>query len=265
MTLEGLPAVVTGAASGICRAASLRLAAAGAPVALLDRDAGGLQETRRLVLERGGDAVAVPVDVTDAHAVERAVAVAADRVGAPRILLNGAGIVVRKGLLATTPEEWDAVVRVNLTGCFYVLRAVVPLMEAAGGGSIVQVASSSAHRGGHGYPAYSASKGGVLALSRMLADELAPKGIRINSISPGAIVTPINQATFADPAIHAAMAGAIPMARLGTPDDIVGAVVFLAGPESRYITGTDLSVDGGLVSRITLAGDNAYSSFSEDH
>jgi len=261
MMLDGHPAIVTGAASGICRAASLRLAAEGASVALLDRDESGLEETRRLVEDQGGRAVTVAVDVTDAGAVEKAVAEAADRHGPPRILLNGAGIVIRKGLLATTPEEWDQVVRVNLNGYFHVLRAVVPLMPA--GSSIVQIASSSAHRGGHGYPSYSASKGGVLTLSRMLADELAPKGIRINSISPGATVTPINSATFAVPAIHDAMAGAIPMARLGTPADIVGTIAFLAGPDSAYVTGVDIPVDGGLVSRITMPGDNAYSTFSE--
>ncbi|MCE0765568.1 SDR family oxidoreductase [Pseudonocardia kujensis] len=263
MMLDGLPAIVTGAGSGICRAASLRLAAEGAPLALLDRDEAGLDETRRLVEERGGRAVTLPVDVTDAGAVEKAIAEAVDRVGAPRVLLNGAGIVIRKGLLATSPEEWDRVIRVNLSGYFHVLRAVVPPMAAAGGGSIVQIASSSAHLGGHGYPSYSASKGGVLTLSRMLAHELAPQGIRINSISPGATITPINSGTFAVPAIHDAMAGAIPLARLGAPADIVGAIAFLAGPDSAYVTGIDLPVDGGLISRITMPGDNSYSTFSE--
>lgn len=264
MLLDGRPAIVTGAASGICRAASLRLARDGAPVALLDRDASGLEETRRLVHEQGGRACALPVDVTDAVAVEEAVRAAAEQHGAPRILLNGAGLTIRKGLLAISPEEWDQVIRVNLTGYFHLLRAVVPLMEAAGGGSIVQIASSAAHRGGQGYPAYSASKGGVLTLSRMLAHELAPMGIRVNSISPGAIATPINSAAFADPAIHAAMTGAIPLARLGSPADVVGAVAFLAGPDSEYVTGIDLPVDGGMISRTTLPGDNAYSTFAEN-
>lgn len=264
MTLDGMPAIVTGAASGICRAASLRLAAEGAPVALLDRNEAGLAETKQLIIDNGGSAAAFAVDVTDAESVDSAVARAAESLGKPRILVNGAGIVVRKGLLATSPEEWDRVLRVNVTGYFHLLRSVVPHMEGAGGGSIIQIASSVAHRGGHGYASYTASKGGVLALSRMLATELAPKGIRINSVSPGAIVTAINHEVFSEPSIRAAMTGATPLARLGEPVDIAGAIAFLAGPDSAFITGIDVPVDGGLVSRITLAGGEAYAAFAEN-
>jgi NAD(P)-dependent dehydrogenase (short-subunit alcohol dehydrogenase family) len=257
-SFSDLPAVITGAASGIGQAAAVRLAGEGAPVALLDRDAEGLRATRSLIEEAGGRAVDVEVDVTDAAAVDATVARVRAELGAPRILVNAAGIVIRKGLLTTSGEEFERVLRVNVVGSFHLMQAVVPSMADAGGGSIVQIASSSAHRGGHGYPSYTASKGAVLSMTRMLANELAPMGIRANSISPGAILTPINVETFTVPENRAAMEGAIPLSRLGRPADIVGAVVYLAGPESAYVTGVDLPVDGGLISRITMPGDNSY-------
>ncbi|WP_426323312.1 SDR family NAD(P)-dependent oxidoreductase [Microbacterium sp. E-13] len=256
--LSGLTAIITGAASGIGQAAALRLAQEGAPVALLDRE--GIQRTQTLIEDAGGTAVGIELDVTDAEAVDAAVTRVINEVGSPRVLVNAAGVVIRKGLLTTSTEEFEQVLRINVVGSFHLLRAVVPSMTEAGGGSIVQIASSSAHLGGHGYPSYTASKGAVLSMTRMLANELAPRGIRINSVSPGATLTPINVDTFSVLENRIAMEGAIPMGRLGRPEDIAGAIAYLAGPDSAYVTGTDLPVDGGLISRITMVGANSYSS-----
>lgn len=256
-------AIVTGAGSGISRAAAIRLAQDGAPVALLDIAADAVAKTRAHIEEMGGTAIDIAVDITDHAAVTQAVTAVQHALGTPRVLLNGAGIIVRKDLLHTTPDDWDRVLRVNLTGSYNLLSAVVPLMAAAGGGSIIQIASTAAHLGGHGYPSYTASKGAILALTRQLAGELAKDHIRINSISPGAVRTGINRDSFADKRIHTAMTSAIPLGRIGEPDDLAGVVAFLAGPDSRYVTGIDIPVDGGLISKINLGSDNAYNTFDQ--
>lgn len=155
-------AVVTGAGSGIGRACALRLSRDGARLALLDRDGAGARRTLAAVEAAGGTATAFEVDVTDEPAVSGAVDAAAAAYGAPRILVNSAGIAVRKRLLDTTLEEWQRVIGVNLTGYFVVLKSVVAAMKDAGGGAIVQIASTAGHIG-YGYPSYTAAKGGVLA------------------------------------------------------------------------------------------------------
>lgn len=132
-----------------------------------------------------------------------------------------------------------------------------------GGGSIIQITSTAAHLGGHGYPSYTASKGAIFALTRQLAGELAPSNIRIKLDQPRSGAHGINRESFANNEIQAAMTSAIPLARIGEPDDFTGAIVFLAGPESRYVTGIDIPVDGGLISKISLGTSNPYNTFEQ--
>ncbi|MQA84270.1 MAG: glucose 1-dehydrogenase [Streptosporangiales bacterium] len=249
MKLSDSTAIVTGGGSGIGRGSGLALAAEGARVAVFDRDRAGAERTCADITAAGGKAIATVGDVTDEAAVVRSVAEAGERLGPVRVLVNAAGIAVRKSLLDTSGEEWRRVLDVNLNGYFYFLKAAVPAMEEAGGGSIVQIASIAGHVG-YGYPSYTAAKGGVLAITRQLASELAPKRIRINSISPGVIETGLNRDTLGNEAIRAGTIRNIPWGRLGDPGDIAKAVLFLAGPDSEFVTGSDLVVDGGMISCI---------------
>jgi NAD(P)-dependent dehydrogenase (short-subunit alcohol dehydrogenase family) len=245
--LAGDVALVTGAGSGLGRASAAALAEAGARVCAFDLDADTAAHTRTDLEALGSRALAVAGDASRPEDAERAVAETARELGPLTILVNAAGIVVKKGLLDTTPGEWRRVLEVNLGGYFHFLRAAVPAMEAAGGGRIVQIASTAAHVG-YGYPAYTAAKGGVLAMTRQLALELGPKGIRINSISPGVVETGLNRDSLADPAVRRQTVEHTPLGRIGEPADVARAVLFLAGPNSDFVTGTDLLVDGGLIS-----------------
>lgn len=253
-------AVITGAASGIGRACALRLATTGATVALLDVN--GAEDTRREVEERGGKAAEYAVDVTDDNAVREVIG---RLPAAPRVLVNAAGIIVRKKLLDCSVEEWRRVVDVNLTGYFVLLRNVIPAMADAGGGSIVQIASIAGHTG-YGFSSYTAAKGGVLALTKQLAAELAEHRIRINSVSPGVVESGLNRDTLSNQAIRTATVDNIPLGRLGEPDDIARVVAFLAGPDADFVTGADLVADGGMISTIHWgkAGAELHSFHSED-
>jgi NAD(P)-dependent dehydrogenase (short-subunit alcohol dehydrogenase family) len=244
LDLTGARALVTGGGSGIGKGSALLLASAGAHVVVIDRHLPSAQETARLIVSEGGTADPVEVDVTVPRDVERAVG------SLPlNILVNAAGIIVRKSLLETTHEEWQRVVDVNLTGYFNVLKAAVPALAKSSGGRIVQIASVTAQIG-YGYPSYTAAKGGVFSMTRQLASELAPMGIRINSISPGVIETGINQDTLTQQAIRNATIGHTPLGRLGLPIDIAKAVLFLVSDLSEFVTGTNVLVDGGLISAI---------------
>ncbi|MQA04098.1 MAG: glucose 1-dehydrogenase [Streptosporangiales bacterium] len=258
--LRGRAAVVTGAGSGIGKACAQQLAAAGASVALLDRDGAAAASTGKDLGTAGAETVDVEVDVTDESAVAAALATASDRLGPPRILVNAAGIVVRKQLLETSVEEWRRVLDVNVTGYFVMLQQVVPRMAEAGGGSIVQIASIAGHIG-YGFPSYTAAKGGVLAMTKQLAAELAQSRIRINSVSPGVVHTGLNRDTLATSAIRSATESATPWGRIGEPDDIAAAVLYLSSPQADYVTGTDLIVDGGMTSAIHFGkgGDELHS------
>lgn len=255
-------ALVTGAGSGIGRACALRLADAGASIAVMDANASAAAETKTAVEEAGGKAVDVVADVTDEAAVAAAVKRAGSELGTPRILVNAAGIIIRKKLLESSVDEWRRVLDVNLTGYAVLLKQVVPLMSEAGGGSIVQVASIAGHVG-YGFSSYTAAKGGVLALTRQLAAELAQDRIRINSVSPGVIQTGLNTDTLSNESIRAATVDNTPWGRLGEPDDIAKAVLFLAGNTADFVTGTDLVVDGGMIS--TLHWGNAGQALHSFH
>lgn len=237
LRLNGRRALVTGAGSGIGRAASMALSSAGAHVVGLDRDHDSVVEAMSGEPARMESLV---LDVADHEAIGR---VLGDR--SFDIVVNAAGIMIRGGLDDTSFEEWNRVLAVNITGAFNILKAVVPNMPD--GSSIIQIASIAAHTG-YRYPAYSASKGAVLTLTRQLARELGPRRIRVNSISPGVIVTGLNDAHFSDPRNREPALMQTPLGRLGEPLDIAYAVLFLASDMSAFVTGTDVLVDGGLIS-----------------
>lgn len=265
MSVKDVCAVVTGAGSGIGRASALRLAGTGARLALFDANGESAARTREEIEDRGGSACEYTVDVTDEQSVAEAVGQAGARFGAPRVLVNAAGIIVRKKLLDSSVQEWRRVLDVNLTGYFIVLQQVIPAMAAAGGGSIVQVASIAGHTG-YGFSSYTAAKGGVLALTKQLAAELALDGIRINSVSPGVVHSGLNRDTLGNENIRAATEGIIPLGRIGEPDDIARVIAFLAGPDAGFVTGADLVADGGTISTIHWgqAGEELHSFHAQE-
>lgn len=244
--LSGQNALVTGGGSGIGKGIAQLLSSVGAHVTILDQSLDAAEAAAQDIRSSGGSTDAVRADVTNHEAINQ---VFSNR--ELDILINAAGIVVRKSLLETSIEEWQRVIDVNLTGYFNVLKAAVPALSSckSGVGKVVQIASVSA-RLGYAYPSYTASKGGVLSMTRQLAAELAPKGIRINSISPGVTETNINRDTLSQNAIRTATIGNTPLARLGQPLDIAKAVLFLVSDMGDFVTGTDLVVDGGMISTI---------------
>ena len=246
---DGRSVLITGAASGIGRLVAEMLATRGARVSLFDQNKEGLDTIREEFTAKGWKVSLTSGDASNEDDAAKAVRTAVTAFGGLDMLVNAAGIIIRKTLLETTPEEWRRVIDVDLNGYFYALRAAIPEIRKAGGGSIVQISSVCANIG-LGYPSYTAAKGGVSSLTRQLAGELAPYRIRINSVSPGPTETAINLDTMGDPAIKASIVACTPSGRTGQPVDIARAILFLLAPASDYINGTDLVVDGGLSSKI---------------
>jgi NAD(P)-dependent dehydrogenase (short-subunit alcohol dehydrogenase family) len=250
MQLAGKRAVVTGAATGIGRAVALRLAGEGAAIAIADINVDGAHEARRAIEAGGGVAHAIPTDVADPHAVRNLMDTAAARLGGIDVVVNNAGIV-RCGAVADYDErDWDLTLNVNAKSVFLGVKYALPHLRWAGGGSIVNTASIAALRGGPGTTAYAASKGAVVSMTRQLANELAPEGIRVNCICPGWIDTPFNQPAIdylgGDAALDALLTQ-IPLKRMGSPDEAASVFLFLASDASSFMTGQALVVDGGLV------------------
>lgn len=241
-------ALVTGGASGIGLGVARRLASDGHAVGVLDRDGPAATKAAREIEEGGGQAVAVVADVTDRTAVAAAAETVREALGPVTILVTSAGIEAFDPLLEITPQRWDDIIAVNLTGTFTCVQEVVPDMLEAGWGRIVTISSQSAQSGAPNMAHYSASKGGVIALTKSLAVDLARKGITVNSISPSLVDTPMARSAEASgdfPGIDV-VGPMVPLGRAGTPDDIAAAVSYLCGEGGSYVTGQILGVNGGM-------------------
>ncbi len=247
--LEGRRAFVTGGASGIGRATCEQLATEGAAVAVVDLDAEGAEAVAAAIRATGGSAAAIRCDVASGPDCERAVAEAVGRLGGLDLVVNCAGIIQRADVVETTEEEWDRVMAVNVRSVFLTGKHAIPVMAASGGGAIVNIGSGWGMKGGDRAASYCASKGAVVNLTRAMAIDHGPQGIRVNCVSPGDTDTPMlrteaRQLGVAEAAFLASSAER-PLARLGTPRDIARAVVFLASDDSAWVTGATLVVDGG--------------------
>jgi NAD(P)-dependent dehydrogenase (short-subunit alcohol dehydrogenase family) len=249
--LEGRVALVTGAASGIGRATAELLAAMGARVLASDVDADAGAAVVAALREGGAEARFVAADVTDGGAVRAAVADAVEAFGRLDCAANCAGVGGGHASTHEYPEdEWDRIVAVNLRGTWLAMRAEIEAMLAAGGGAIVNVSSTLGLRGSPFGSPYSASKHGVLGLTRTAALEYAAHGIRVNAVCPGAIDTPMMDATFERfPGFKEALTGFVPMRRMGGPDEVAGAIAWLSSDAASFVTGEALTVEGGLLSR----------------
>jgi NAD(P)-dependent dehydrogenase (short-subunit alcohol dehydrogenase family) len=247
--LEGKVAVITGAGSGIGRVAASLFAAEGASVVVADVVPDQAESAVAAIVAGGGSATAVTVDVSDEAEVDAMVRTAMDTYGGLHVLFNNAGIFPGDdgGVLDTPPETWQRVMEVNLKGVWLGCRAGVPAMLESGGGSIVNVASFVALVGAAtAQIAYTASKGGVLAMTREMAVEYARQGIRANSICPGPIETPLLAELLADPVRRQRRLVHIPIGRFGRPEEIAKAALFLASDDASFVTGSALVVDGGI-------------------
>ena len=239
-TLGGNRAVVTGAASGIGRAIAERYGAEGASVALLDVD---LEGAESVAADLDAETVAVECDVADTDSVDAAIEETVDALGGIDVLVNNAGIVQRTDLVDTTDDDMDRVIDINLKGVLKVTRAATPHLRDGDGGCIVNMSSITAEEGTPRRSVYSATKGGVSALTYQQAFELAPE-VRVNAIAPGTIKTPLSEEARQDPEYIERKLSKVPQGRLGEPEDVAGAAVFLASDDGDYVNGHVLGLDG---------------------
>jgi len=247
----GKVALVTGAASGIGRASALAFAREGAKVVVADVDVEGGEETVRLVRSAGGDALFVRADVSKADDAEAMVAGAVARYGRLDCAHNNAGIAGVRAASAEVPEEdWDRTLDVNLKGTWLCMKQEIRAMLKTGGGAIVNTSAANALSGGKGSSVYSAAAAGILGLTRSAALDYADAGLRINAVCPGVVRTPmIERMIGGRPEVEAAFVARIPMKRLGTPEEIAEAVVWLCSDAASFVTGQALLADGGMVMR----------------
>jgi NAD(P)-dependent dehydrogenase (short-subunit alcohol dehydrogenase family) len=246
----GRVAVVTGGASGIGLAIVRRLAADGASVALLDLEAGAAEEAAAELRGKGLRVIGLAADVSDRAAVEKALEAARGELGPVEIMVTSAGLSLNAPFVDITVEDWERVLAVNLTGTFHCLQLAVPDMIAGGWGRIVTISSSSAQSGSRTQAHYSASKGGVVVLTKTLALELGQYGITVNTIPPRAVITPMflaapfAQGPEGEERVRQ-LAERSPVRRLGVPEDIAATAAFLCSDDAGYITGQVIGVNGG--------------------
>jgi NAD(P)-dependent dehydrogenase (short-subunit alcohol dehydrogenase family) len=256
--LDGKPALVSGAGSGIGRAICRALAEAGADVACLDRNAAGAEATAADVTALGRRALALTADVADSEQVDASVGRAAETFGTLEIVCANAGISGRAGptlLGEIPPEVWQEVIDVNLSGVFHTIQAAARVMRPQGRGKIVLTASVMGLRAFHagGAHAYSAAKAGVISLARSAALSLAPDGIRVNAMAPGFVATPIwgmERAAFDSDARMLQMAKSQPLGRWAEPEEVAALAVYLASPAADFLTGTTVVIDGGITAAL---------------
>jgi 2-hydroxycyclohexanecarboxyl-CoA dehydrogenase len=239
--LDGKVAIVTGAGRGIGEAIAGKLAAEGAAVVATDLDQAAAARTAAAL----PGAVALRADVTDRQGVQEMADQVVQQFGRIDVLVNNAGWDKAGLFLDSGPADWDRVIAVNLYGVLHACKAVLPVMAAHGSGAVVNIGSDAGRVGSSGEAVYSAAKGGVIALTKSLAREMAPHRVRVNCVCPGPTDTPLF-ASFAEPKLREALIRAIPFRRLGQPAEVASVVAFLACDEASFVTGQTISVSGGL-------------------
>ncbi|HSU61851.1 MAG TPA: SDR family NAD(P)-dependent oxidoreductase [Bryobacteraceae bacterium] len=247
--LSGKVAVITGASKGLGKAMALALSQRGAAIALVSRDMGKLESVGAEIRNSGGQAAAFQADVRDEKQVQDVEKQVTGRLGKAQILINNAGINVRKNLIDFTLEEWQSVVDTSLTSAFLMCRAFVPHMRGSGYGRILNMTSIMSHVSLPGRTAYSAAKAALLGMIRALALELAPEGITVNGISPGPFGTEMNLPIMQNPDANAQFIASIPVGRWGKVEEIGSLAAYLCSEEAGFITGTDILIDGGWTAR----------------
>jgi NAD(P)-dependent dehydrogenase (short-subunit alcohol dehydrogenase family) len=249
ISLKGRTAVITGGSRGLGEAMAKALAAAGAQIALVARDLGRLEHVRDDIAARGGIADAFVADVTREDEVAKLVGAVQARFGNPQILINNAGINVRKNLVDFTLEEFRSVLDASLISTFLMCRAFVPGMKSTGYGRILNMTSIMSHVSIAGRSAYSSAKAALLGLTKALALELAADNITVNGISPGPIGTDMNLALMTNPEVYAQFLANIPVGRWGKVEEIGALACYLCSDTAGFITGTDILIDGGWTAK----------------